>query len=305
MSPRTYRRITLAALLAQSFIIVTGAAVRLTGSGLGCSDWPACEEESLVAPLEYHAMIEFGNRLVTFLVLATVAAAIWGALRRDPYRRELLAWSLGLLAGVVGQVVLGGITVLTHLWPPVVMSHFLLSMVLVWNAVVLHHRAGHDGAAGVDVVSPRTRFGIRALVVLGALVVLSGTVVTATGPHGGDERVERLPLYLPDVARVHAALVWVLLAALVVVLVRFDREGVPRSLFRAGQWLLAAVVAQGFVGYAQYANGVPVELVAVHIVGSILVWGTIVQVSLESRQRPRPAGEPTATTDDGPALVRS
>ena len=303
VSPVTYRRITFAALLAQAFIIVTGAAVRLTGSGLGCSDWPTCEEESLVAPLEYHALIEFGNRLVTFLVLATVVAAIWGARRRDPFRPDLLRWSLGLLAGVVAQVLLGGITVLTHLWPPVVMGHFLLSMVLVWNAVVLHHRAGHDGSAGVDVVSAPTRTGITAIVVLGAVVVFSGTLVTGTGPHGGDETVERLPLDLPQVARAHAVLVWILLAVIVTVLVRLAREGAPRPLWRAGQWLLVAVVVQGAIGYVQYANGVPVELVALHIVGSILVWGTIVKMALETRRRPGVGGDPSPRHGDDTALV--
>ena len=131
VSPRAYRRITLLALCAQVFIMVTGAAVRLTGSGLGCSDWPTCEQDRLVAPFEYHAMIEFLNRTITGLVSIAVIAAVLGSLLRAPRRADLTWWSLGLVAGVVGQIVLGGLTVLFELQPPFVIAHFLLSMVLV------------------------------------------------------------------------------------------------------------------------------------------------------------------------------
>jgi hypothetical protein len=149
LSPRAYQRITLLALIALVFIIVTGAAVRLTGSGLGCSDWPTCESNQIVAPLEYHAMIEFINRTITGLVSVMVMLAVLGSLVRTPRRRDLTWLSLGLVAGVIGQIVLGGLTVLFELRPPFVIAHFLLSMVLVWNAVVLHHRAGHDGQPGL------------------------------------------------------------------------------------------------------------------------------------------------------------
>src|SRR3712207_5852082 len=120
LSPPAYRRITLAATLLLAFIIVTGGAVRLTGSGLGCPDWPTCAEDRVVAPWEYHAMIEFANRTVTGLVSAAVIVAVLGSLLRVPRRRDLVWLSLGLVAGVVGQIVLGGLTVLFELWPPLV-----------------------------------------------------------------------------------------------------------------------------------------------------------------------------------------
>jgi cytochrome c oxidase assembly protein subunit 15 len=157
LSPRAYQRITIVALVALVFIIVTGAAVRLTGSGLGCSDWPTCEENSLVAPLEYHAMIEFVNRLITGLVSAAVIVAVLGSLIRQPRRRDLTWWALGLVAGVIGQIVLGGLTVLFELRPPFVIAHFVLSMVLVWNAVVLHQRGRYASVASLPVVAPRVR----------------------------------------------------------------------------------------------------------------------------------------------------
>ncbi|MDP1804751.1 MAG: COX15/CtaA family protein, partial [Acidimicrobiales bacterium] len=140
LSPPAYRRVTLFALLALAFIVVTGGAVRLTGSGLGCPDWPTCAENRVVAPWEYHAMVEFVNRTITGLVSMAVMLAVLGSLVRRPRRRDLLWLSVGLVAGVLGQIVLGGLTVLFHLTPGFVMAHFLLSMVLIANAVVLHHR---------------------------------------------------------------------------------------------------------------------------------------------------------------------
>src|SRR3954452_7181028 len=124
-----YRRITCGALVAVTIIIVTGAAVRLTGSGLGCPDWPTCARGRVVAPFEYHAMVEFVNRTVTGLVSVAVALAVLGSLLRTPRRRDLTRWSLGLVAGVVAQIVLGGVTVLLELTPPIVMAHFVLSLV--------------------------------------------------------------------------------------------------------------------------------------------------------------------------------
>ena len=147
LSPAAYRRVTLVALVALAFIIVSGAAVRLTGSGLGCPDWPTCADNRVVAPLEYHAMVEFVNRTVTGLVSVAVILAVLGSLRRTPRRRDLTWLSVGLVAGVVGQIVLGGLTVLFELRPGFVMAHFLLSMVILADAVVLHDRAGRPDDA--------------------------------------------------------------------------------------------------------------------------------------------------------------
>src|SRR5690606_35101911 len=141
ISPATYRRLTLLALVALTVIVVSGGAVRLTGSGLGCSDWPTCEEDELVGEMSVHKAVEFGNRLFTGVVSIAVVLAVLGSLRRRPYRRDLVWWSWGLVAGVVGQIVLGGLVVLFHLNPWLVLGHFQLSMILVWNAVVLHTKA--------------------------------------------------------------------------------------------------------------------------------------------------------------------
>ena len=272
LSPRAYQRITLLALIALVFIIITGAAVRLTGSGLGCSDWPTCESNQPVAPLEYHAMIEFINRTITGLVSVAVMLAVLGSLVRTPRRRDLTWLSLGLVAGVIGQILLGGLTVLFELHPPFVIAHFLLSILLVWNAVVLHHRAGHDGQRGLPLVPRATRRLGVALVILATVAIVSGTIVTGTGPHGGDDEVARLPFDITRVVQMHSVAVWVFLIVAILTLIRLRRSGTAAIVDRRAKLLIGAIGVQGAIGYTQYFTGVPPALVMVHIAGSITVW---------------------------------
>lgn len=301
LSPRAYQRITLAAALALAFIVVTGAAVRLTGSGLGCSDWPTCEQDQFVAPLEYHAMVEFVNRTITGLVSVAVALAVLGSLLRTPRRRDLTWWSLGLVAGVVGQIVLGGLTVLYHLSPPFVIGHFLLSMILMWNAVVLHERAGHDGSRGLPLVPRRVRTLGRTMVGLAVAVLVSGTVVTGTGPHGGDETVDRLPFDLMEVARIHTVVVWAFLATAVWTLWELHRHGAPLHVDRRAKVLVAAIVVQGGVGYFQYFTGVPPLAVLLHVAGSIVVWVAVLRFHLGLTAHPLEVAAGSRPLDPAPA----
>jgi cytochrome c oxidase assembly protein subunit 15 len=280
VSPLAYQRITLFALLSLAFIIVTGAAVRLTGSGLGCSDWPTCEEGRLVAPLEYDAMIEFVNRTITGLVSVAVILAVLGSILREPRRPDLTRWSLGLVAGVIGQTLLGGIVVLVHLAPISVIGHFLLSIVLLWNAVVLYERAGQPDGPARPVTDARTTIAARVMVVAALAVIVAGTVVTATGPHGGDENAERLPLDISEVARIHAVAAWIFLGITTFVLWRAYRSGVPATVRSRGALLVASIVLQGAIGYTQYFTGVPPLLVGFHVLGSVLVWITTLRFHL-------------------------
>lgn len=297
LAPETYRRVTLVALVALVAIVVTGAAVRLTGSGLGCSDWPGCTDERFVPESDLHGWVEFGNRLVTGVVSVAVILAVLGSRWRSPRRRDLTMWSWSLVVGVLAQIALGAVTVITHLSPSIVMGHFLLSMVLVMCAVVLHHRAGlPDESVGRRHGRP---LGARDRLVVGvgaltAAALVTGTIVTASGPHGGSEDVERLGFALPDVARVHGGTVVLLLAALVALLV-WEARAVGRSpVLRAAETLLAVLFAQGTVGYVQYFSGVPAGLVAVHVTGATLVWIAAVRLVLLSREaateRRAPAG---------------
>jgi len=292
LSPSAYRRITFGATLALAFIIVTGGAVRLTGSGLGCPDWPTCASDRVVAPWEYHAMVEFVNRTITGLVSVAVMLAVLGSLVRRPRRRDLLWLSIGLVAGVIGQIVLGGLTVLFELKPGFVMAHFLLSMVLLANAVVLHHRAGRPVGPTRPAVSTDLLALGRLAVAAAALVIFLGTIVTSSGPHGGDEDAERLPFLLPDVTRLHGIAVTLFLAVTLVVLWRLRRAGVDRGILRRSEVLLAVVVAQGALGYIQYFTGVPALLVGFHIAGATAVWVAALRLHLAfSVPAARPGGE--------------
>jgi len=287
LSPRAYQRITLVALVALAFIVVTGAGVRLTGSGLGCPNWPTCDDGRIVAPLEYHAMVEFVNRMVTGLVSLAVMLAVLGSLVRTPRRRDLTWLSLGLVAGVLGQIVLGGLVVLFHLFPPLVMGHFVLSMVLLLNATVLHHRAGiPDDSTRVPAVAEEHLTLGRLLVVAAGIAILLGTVVTGSGPHAGShdgELVERLPFDVGDVARLHSISV-LLFGALALYLVRSLRlAGAPAAVVGRAQVLLVVLVAQAGVGYAQYFLGVPALLVALHILGAVAVWIAVLRLVLSLR----------------------
>jgi heme a synthase len=302
VSPAGYRRITLAVLVTQVLIVMSGAAVRLTGSGLGCSDWPRCEQDRFVPATDLHAIIEFANRVVSLPVLVAVLLAVWGASRRVPRRRILGTLSWAILGGVVVQVLLGAVVVRLELLPSTVIVHFLISMVLIGLSVALHHEAGRDLPASVEEggwSAGRSNRLVLPLGLLAAAVLVAGTVVTAAGPHGGDENAERLPVFLPTAARVHGLTAWVFLALLVGVLVLVRRERAPMSITRAGTLVLGACLIQGAIGYVQWWNGVPAGLVFAHVVGAMAVWGTTVWFVLEHRrasgvQSRARATEPTA-----------
>lgn len=273
---RRYRAITRLALWSICGIIVTGAAVRLTGSGLGCSDWPTCEDNRLVAPFEFHAQVEFINRLITGLVSLSVIAALAASFLRVPRRRDLTRWSSGLIVGVAAQVVIGGMVTLSDLKYSVVAIHFLVSMVLVWAAVVLVDHAADEKADRPGAPPPRCRWSPDARIIVGlvALVLCTGPLVTSAGPHAGDQDVARLSLDLSSVARVHAVSVWLLCAAVAVIAFR-RRHGAVN--------LLAAIVVQGIIGYTQYFSDVPALLVGIHVAGSVVVWVMAIRYALDTR----------------------
>lgn len=299
LSPTAYRRITLVALALLGIIVVTGAAVRLTGSGLGCSTWPSCEPGSMVPHEEsgVHGTIESTNRYFTGLVSLGVILAVAGSFLRVPRRSDLTWWSWTLVAGVLGQIVLGGLTVLFHLSPPFVMGHFLLSAILVGCATVLHHKAGEpDGGERRPVATPEVRLLAKVLLAAASIVLVTGTVVTGSGPHGGDEDVRRLDFFLPDVVRIHAIAVWILLAVTLWTLYLVRRGGASPVVERALRVLVALEIAQGAIGYTQYFTGVPVGLVAAHIVGSMLVLIATLTVLLRTT-----VVEPRAATPPRPA----
>lgn len=303
VSPAAYRRITLVALWSLVFIVVTGAGVRLTGSGLGCSSWPGCEPGQFVPHDEssINPWIEFVNRLITGAVSVAVALAVLGSVRRAPRRQDLTLLSWGLVAGVVGQILLGAVVVQMEVHPITVQGHFLLSAVLVANAVVLHHRAARpDGADGhpapaTPLVGPALVRLARAAVVAGAAVMLAGTVVTGAGPHAGDEDAERLEVSVRAVAMLHSALTWIFLAVVVVLVLRLRRSGAPRVALDHASALLTVIVLQGALGYTQYVTGVPELLVGLHVLGSMLMWAAVLRLLLTLTE-PLPLAAPAASS---------
>jgi len=283
VSPRAYRRITLVAAWSVAAIIVTGAFVRLSGSGLGCPDWPACEKNRLVAELSWNPMVEFVNRVITGVVSIAVIVAVLASLRRRPFRRDLVWLSGSLVVGVLAQIALGGITVLTDLNPIAVQSHFILSIAILTAAVVLHRRAGEEGGYG-PVTSTIVRRLAWAVTGLTALAIATGTVVTGTGPHGGDEKAHRFDFQITTVARIHS--ITVILTVMTALLVAYCAHVRRRDWAALSQPLTTFIwvaICQGVVGYTQYFNDVPVGLVAIHIVGAVAVWVAALQLGLATR----------------------
>jgi len=286
LTPETYRRVTRLALIALCVAVVTGAAVRLTGSGLGCSDWPNCDAGHLSphGDTGYHGYVEFVNRLFTGLVSVAVIIAVLGSLRRVPRRRDLTWLSVGLSVGIVAESLLGALVVVFDLTPQIVIAHFVVSMLLVADAVVLHHQAGlPDGrrlVPGVSVAVLRMGWG---LVAWCAVVIAAGTIVTGAGPHGGDEKVRRLGFAITDVARIHGITVMLFLVGVLVTLWLISRTGAHAGVRHNATILLAVLCAQATVGYVQYFSGVPIVLVAVHIVGAVSVWVATLHFALGLR----------------------
>lgn len=300
LSPSRYRLICAVALALLVVIVVTGATVRLTGSGLGCEDWPGCNDEQLVDVSSNHAAIEQVNRLFTGFVSAAVAAAVLGSIWRTPRRRDLSALSLGLVAGIVGQILLGAIVVWSDLNPVLVQGHMVLSLVLVGTAVVLFHRAGEpDVAPRVSAVSDPSTRATWVLATVTGLAILAGTVVTGAGPHAGDEDVARLDVSIPLVARIHGVLVMAALALAVVLAVRASHRHEQPLVNPLSSWIFVGAL-QAAIGYIQYFNGVPELLVAAHVLGATVLWAMTVRLVLATRHTvagisPRRADERAAT----------
>jgi heme a synthase len=266
------RRFLYGALLTlQAGLVLTGGAVRITGSGLGCPTWPECTPGSYTpvphqAEGQLHAWIEFGNRLLTFALVAVSIAVLIHVLYKG--RRDLRTLALAQLLGILGQGVLGGITVLTDLHPLPVAGHLLLSILLIAGAASLYSRREFMAASRTD-LEPLTKRISLLHIALTFVVIVLGTVVTGSGPHAGDEKAQRFGFDIRTVAWLHADVVIALLGltAAFYILVRNDKE-----LLRRVTVFTVIALAQGAIGYIQYFTGIPEILVAAHLLGATLVW---------------------------------
>ncbi len=257
-------------LFLQGALVVTGGAVRLTGSGLGCPTWPQCTPGSYVPVAgqiqgQVHAWIEFGNRLITFVLVIAALLTLIAVLRSG--RRDLRILAVGQFLGIFGQGVLGGITVLTHLNPISVASHFLLSIILIAAATSLFTRRHTPAIKKLSELAPD--IFSRAHVSLSALVLVFGTVVTGSGPHAGDINAPRLHIKIQTAALIHGSAVVLLLLLTLVFYLSKQTSPATKKLLT----IFALIsLAQGLIGLIQYLQGVPELLVATHLAGSTLVW---------------------------------
>lgn len=276
-SVRTQRLIAIAVILTQGGISVTGAIVRVTASGLGCPTWPQCFPGSFT-PVPHpevagiHQAVEFGNRLLTFLVVLTAAAAVV-AVTRARRRREVLFYAWLMPASTVVQAVIGGITVLTGLLWWTVAIHLLASMAMVWVAVLLYAKIGEPDDGVTELVVPAPLRGLTALSGLAlAAVLVTGTMVTGAGPHAGDKSLDRpvprLQVEITTLVHMHSSLLVAYLSLLVALGFALLAVHAPEPVLKRLKVLVALVVAQGLLGAVQFFTGVPEALVAMHVAGA-------------------------------------
>jgi cytochrome c oxidase assembly protein subunit 15 len=285
-------RITLALVVLN---VATGAAVRLSDSGLGCPDWPTCSQHRLTPPLRLHPLIEFGNRAVVFLLVVACAATVVAAFLRRPVRTDLRWLSGGLILGVMGEAVLGAFVVYSKLNAYVVMTHFMVGMALVAVAVVLVLEAGHGSGRGAPVVTRGALLLSRLMVGLFVVVLAAGAATTGAGPHAGGKGAKRIPIGLEDMTRIHAEIVLATCAVLLVLLWTLWRTDAPAHVQTSGRVLLAVVIVQGIIGYTQFFTHLPAVLVGFHVLGASLVWSTVLWFHHGlSEHRPELAPTPSA-----------
>lgn len=278
ISPERYAQVTLIALIALVLIVFTGSAVRVTASGLGCPDWPKCYG-GYVAPAQINAWIEYGNRLLTgFVALAVIAASLLAFFRR-PYRWHLALFGALLPLGVIGQVVLGAFVVKHHLPPELVIGHFLLSMVLLDAAFALFWCSRYEPGERRFSEDFLGVWAVRALIPLGQITVLLGTITTASGPHPGDhnrELVRRFDFMGQDtlewIAQRHAAMAVIFAVGVLVVMIILMRKGGDRRALRALQVTFGLIILQITLGITQWLLELPAILVWFHVAVATLIW---------------------------------
>jgi cytochrome c oxidase assembly protein subunit 15 len=276
------RRISLANLIAQSGIIVTGAIVRLTGSGLGCPTWPDCAPGSLIpvaGQVEgFHKYIEFGNRTLTFLVLAISIALFVFSLLNE--KRNIIVWSFLPLIGTLLQAVLGGITVLTGLHPATVMAHFLLSIILVGISVKIYDYFNDQKT--FKALPKIVDNYVKIVTLVGLAVIILGTITTGSGPHSGDEIAARFDLDIRVIAWLHADSVLLFVGLIVGLLVisRINKES--KHIYKITRTLFIICLVQGFIGYVQWFSDLPWILVSFHVIGAVITWIAITNLALYS-----------------------
>lgn len=308
IGPRAYARVTTVAFVLLVLIVFTGAAVRLTGSGLGCPTWPKCHGHLVTTKLDYHGAIEYGNRLITGLVgVAAIAAALLAFLRR-PFRKDLAWLGAALPLGVIAQAGLGGLVVLYGLAPGWVMGHFLLSLTVLVAAFTLMWRSRRDESqSDAPIEDRRTVLATRAILPLAAWVLVLGTIATGSGPHPGthgDEVASRFTFHggntMDWTIHWHGRFSTLFGLSALALWFYLRRQGASWRLRKAVTVLCLLLATQGIVGFIQYENRLPAGVVWIHVCLATLTWLTVLW-AVAAAGRLAPAREPATTAASAPA----
>jgi|GEM_PF-51371 len=309
VKPGVVRQLAVLSLVSVCAIVLTGAAVRLTGSGLGCTDWPSCSKGHLTPPLHYHSVIEFGNRLVTIALVVVIGVTFLATIQRRPFRRDLVWLSAALVAGVFAEAVLGGLVVYSKLNPYLVLVHFLATMLMVVLAVLLVHRSSRTYGTGSGrlLVPPAILLLSRGLVILVGIVLTAGAATTGAAPDAGGAQgqlvARRIPVPLREMAELHSTLALFLIGAVLSLAVALHAIDVTERVRRAARVLVVVLVLQAVVGYTQYFTHLPAALVEIHELGATALVVGVVQFFLSLTHHASEPAERALTALAGAGFV--
>jgi len=306
VSPSAFRAIAIVSVACYALLVVTGGAVRLTGSGLGCLDWPTCSHASVTPTISFHPLVEFSNRMVSVAVTVVSIVAFLAALRRAPRRSDLVKLASGLVVGLLAQIVLGGIVVLTKLNPYFVAVHFVLTLAVLADAVVLLHRATHADTPAEPAVGSDLVWLARILLGTVTLLVCVGTIVTGAGPHAGGPGAKRVPIAFQEIAEFHSDIALFLIGATLATLFALHHAKAPAAIQRRARTVLEVLALQGALGYTQYFLHDNAFVVELHLAGATSVWCAMLAFYLGLHRHPAavvPAQAVAAATDQAPVAA--
>lgn len=282
-------------MLCYALLVLTGGAVRLTGSGLGCPDWPTCYAHHFTAAVSFHQRVEDTNRLVTVVVSVLSVLVLLAALARSPRRRDLIGLSALVFAGLIAQVVLGGLVVLFKLNPYLVALHFLLTLAVLLAAIALRHRATGAPTPALAVVDRGLIWLVRAQIGALGLVITIGTMVTGAGPHAGGVGTKRVPIAFRDIAELHSTVALFTIGLSLGALFAVRRGEVPAQVVRRARLLLEVLAIQGALGFTQYALHDASVVIEFHLAGATAAWCSAIWLYLSLHRHP-------LETRDDPAI---
>jgi heme a synthase len=286
--PKTVRALALASVVCYALLVLTGGAVRLTGSGLGCSDWPQCFQGHLVAPASFHPLVEFTNRVVTIAVSVVTVAAFLSAVVLRPRRRDLIGLGGALIAGLVAQIILGGLVVLTKLNPYLVALHFVLTLVVLAVALVMFHLSRTYETHREPLVRSEIVWLARLLLGVLCVLILAGTMVTGAGPHAGGKGAKRVPIAFRDIAELHSTIALFLIGCTLASLFALHVAKAPERTQRVARTMLEVLFIQGALGYTQYFLHDSAVVIEFHLAGATAVWIAAVTFYLSLHRHPEP-----------------